>query len=66
MAKGKAKFKLNGGNPVLLCSHCSIILKYSRHFTDEEWLAVKGEIKLPPQYCDECEEKRNKDKSNEI
>ena len=63
MAKGKAKFKLNGGNPVLLCSHCSIILKYSRHFTDEEWLAVKGEIKLPPQYCDECEEKRNKDKS---
>jgi len=60
MAKGKAKFKLNGGNPVLLCSHCSVILKYSRHFTDDEWLAAKGELKLPPQYCDECAEKLGK------
>lgn len=60
MAKGKAKFKLNNGNPVMLCSHCSTIIKYSKYFTDEEWEASKGEIKLPPQYCDECEEKLKK------
>lgn len=58
--KGKAKFKLNGGNPVMLCSHCSVIIKYSKHFTDEEWRAAKGEIKLAPQLCDKCEEKRSK------
>lgn len=60
MAKGKAKFKLNNGNPVMLCSHCSTIIKYSKYLTDEEWEAAKGEIKLPPQYCDECEEKLKK------
>ena len=60
MAKGKAKFKLNNGNPVMLCSHCSTIIKYSKYFTDEEWEAAKGEIKLPPQYCDECGEKLKK------
>ena len=60
--KGKAKFKLNGGNPVLLCSQCSIIIKYSKHFTEEERLACEGEIKLPAQYCDECAEKRKKAK----
>ena len=60
MSKGKAKFKLNGGNPVLLCSHCSCIIKYSKYFTEDEWKACRGEIKIPPQYCDECEELRNK------
>jgi hypothetical protein len=58
--KGKAKFKLSGGDPVLLCSHCSVILKYSRHFTEEEWKAYKGESKLPAQYCDKCAEQRLK------
>ena len=31
-----------------------------KHFTDEEWRAAKGEIKLAPQLCDKCEEKRSK------
>ena len=57
MAKSKAKFKLNGGNPVLLCSKCSVIIKYSHHFTEEENKACKGEIKIPAQFCDKCEEK---------
>ena len=60
MSKGKAKFKLNGGNPVLLCSHCSCIIKYSKYFTEDEWKAYRGEIKISPQYCDECEEKIKK------
>lgn len=55
--KGKAKFKLNGGNPVLLCSKCSKIIKYSHDFTDSERLAAKGEIKMKAQICAECEEK---------
>lgn len=58
--KGKAKFKLNGETPVLLCSHCSEIIKYAKHFTEEEWSAYKGNIKLAPQLCDKCEEKRLK------
>ncbi len=60
--KGKAKFKISGGNPVLLCSECSTVIKYSRYFTEEEWQAARGEIKLDSQYCDECEEKRRKAK----
>lgn len=60
--KGKAKFKLNGGNAVLLCSHCSTIIKYWNCFTEEEKRAAKGELKLPAQLCDRCEEKRYGDK----
>lgn len=55
--KGKAKFKFNGGNGALLCSRCSIIIKEGKYFTEEEWQAVRGEKKLPPQYCDKCLEK---------
>lgn len=57
--KAKAKFKLINGDPVLLCSQCNIILKYSRHFTENEMKAYKGELKLCPQFCYECEEKMN-------
>lgn len=58
--KGKAKFKVIDGHPVLLCSKCSTILKYARFFTTEEWEASQGKVKLASQYCDECEEKRKK------
>ena len=42
---------------MLLCSHCSQIIKEGKYFTDEEIKASKGEKKLPPQYCDKCVEK---------
>jgi len=58
--KHRAVFKLNGGNPVILCSKCSVIIKYWKFFTEEEKLASKGEIKIPPQYCDECAEELDK------
>jgi len=58
--KGKAKFKVIDSQPVLLCSKCSIILKYARFFTDEEFAAAQGKIKIAPQFCDECEAKRKK------
>ena len=58
--KHRAVFKLNSGNPVMLCSRCSTIIKYAKFFTEEELQASKGEIKIPPQYCDECEEKIKK------
>ena len=54
--KKRAVFKLNGEIPVMLCSKCSIIIKYYTFFTEEEKLAFKGELKLKPQYCDKCEE----------
>lgn len=57
--KCKAKFKTTGGISVMLCAHCSTIIKYSNVFTDDEWLASKGEKKIPGQLCDICEEKRN-------
>ncbi|MGV8961956.1 MAG: hypothetical protein ACOH2V_01065 [Candidatus Saccharimonadaceae bacterium] len=40
----------------LICSRCSAIIKEGIYFTEEERKAAKGEIKLPPQYCDACEE----------
>ena len=55
--KGRAKFKFNSGNPVLLCSKCNKIIKYSKYFTEEDWKACRGEIKLSSQICDECLEK---------
>jgi len=58
--KGKAKFRFNGGYGALLCSHCSTIIKEGKFFTEEEWQACKGEIKIAPQYCDVCEEKMKK------
>lgn len=58
MAKGKAKFKFNSGMGALCCSHCSGIIKDGTQFTEEEWKAAKGEIKLRPQFCDACKEKR--------
>ena len=61
----RARFKLNGGNPVMLCSKCSTIIKYWRFFTEEEKLACTGEIKIPAQYCDDCEEKLGKIKISE-
>jgi NAD-dependent SIR2 family protein deacetylase len=55
--KGKAKFRIKGHVGELLCSRCSAVIKESKYFTDEELKAMKGEIKLKPQYCDECESK---------
>jgi hypothetical protein len=55
--KGKAKFKFNSGLGALLCSRCGEIIKEGHNFTDEEWQACRGEIKIKPQLCDKCEEK---------
>lgn len=60
MSKGKAKFKLNSGHGALCCSHCGRIIKDGTYFSEEEWRACKGEIKLKPQYCDICLEKQEK------
>jgi len=58
--KKRAVFKFNGGMFALLCSKCSKIIKEGRYFTEEERKASKGEIKIPPQYCDECAEELDK------
>lgn len=49
-----AIFKYNGGQGALLCSKCRVIIKTGVNFTEEEKRAIKGEIKLPPQYCEKC------------
>ncbi len=54
--KVKAKFKFNSGMGALVCSKCGRIIKEGIYFTEDEWKAMKGEIKLPAQYCDICEE----------
>jgi hypothetical protein len=53
----KAIFKFNGGLGALLCSKCSVIIKTGCDFSELEKKALKGEIKLKPQYCDKCSEK---------
>lgn len=55
--KKKIKFKFNGGNPVIVCSICNSIIKYAKDFTEDEKKALKGELKMKPQFCDRCEEK---------
>lgn len=50
----KANFKYNNGRGALLCSKCHVIIKSGAGFTKEEWRAIRGEIYLPPQYCDKC------------
>lgn len=60
MSKGKAKFKINKDVPELICSKCSAVIKEGKYFTEEEQKAFEGEIKLPPQFCDECLEKMEK------
>lgn len=60
MPKGKAKFKINKDIPELICSKCSAVIKEGKYFTEEEQKAFEGEIKLPPQFCDECLEKMEK------
>jgi len=54
MAQETAIFKFNGGLGALLCSKCKVIIKIGKDFTEEENKAIKGHIKLPPQYCDKC------------
>lgn len=54
MPKETAIFKFNGGLGALLCSKCRVIIKTGKDFTEQEIKAIKGEIKLPPQYCGKC------------
>ena len=61
-----AIFKFNGGSGALLCSKCSAIIKTGSEFTDEEWKAMKGEVELPPQYCEQCKQNNNGNSNNNI
>ena len=52
----KAIFKFNSGNGALLCSSCHVIIKVGSQFTEDEWKAMRGEIELDHQFCDECKQ----------
>ena len=57
--KNKLVVKYNGGNPVILCSSCSVILKYWNDFTQEEKDFVNkggGQAKYwqPQAFCPKC------------
>ncbi len=55
----KAIFKFNNGNGALLCSKCRTIIKIGKDFDDLELKAIKGEVEMPPQYCDKCKTKQH-------
>lgn len=55
--KYRAIFKFNGGHPVLLCTSCYKIIKYSQDFNEEEVASMRGEAELKSQYCEECKKK---------
>jgi len=38
----------------LLCSKCSVIIKYGKDFSVNEMLAMQGKVKLEEQYCEKC------------
>jgi len=48
----KARFKFNGGRGALLCSRCFRIIKTGEYFNEQEKLAMRGEINLPPHNFD--------------
>lgn len=60
----KSIIKFNGGRLALLCSGCRVIIKEGKDFTHHEKQAARGEIYLPPQYCDQCVIKDTKTKEN--
>lgn len=49
--KLKPILKLNGGNPVILCNKCSVIINYKRFFDQ-----FKGKY---PLYCRDCDKEEN-------
>ena len=55
----KAIFKFNNGQGALLCSKCSVIIKYGKDFTAEEKSAMQGKTKLKEQYCNKCKDESN-------
>lgn len=48
----KPNLKLNGGNPVVICNKCSVIINYL-YFFDKIKMAY-------PRYCRECDEELNR------
>ena len=56
----KAIFKFNGGLGALLCSECRVIIKTGVDFTEDEWMGLRGEKHIEPQYCDKCVIKHKK------
>lgn len=61
--KQQAIFKYNGGQGALLCSNCRVIIKTGKDFTDEEKKAIKWEVTLPAQYCENCKNHVSKQKT---
>jgi hypothetical protein len=58
--KDRAIIKFNGGNLAMLCFDCKKIIKTGVDFTQEEidYALTKGKH-LDPQYCKDCEGKKN-------
>lgn len=60
-----AVFKYNSGLGALLCSRCARIIKTGVEFTEQEWKAARGEVRLPPQICKFCVEELDDILNNE-
>jgi hypothetical protein len=58
--------KYNGGAGAILCSECNVIMKTGKDFTQEEWKAFRGEIKLASQFCNLCKAKLRDEKIDQI
>ena len=54
--KEQAILKFNDGVGALLCSKCMTIISTGHDFTENEWMSMKDNLKLPPQYCKDCRE----------
>jgi len=53
---GSAKFKFNGGDVVILCSNCDKIVKTSKNFSEQDWIALEGKGKIKSIYCEDCKD----------
>jgi hypothetical protein len=51
----KAKVKLNGNRGAFHCSQCSVAIKDSYHWNEDEWSYAKtGKPKIKAMFCEEC------------
>lgn len=61
----KPTIKLNGGDPVSLCSECHVITHYVTPCEDGDYV-IRHSNDIPPLYCEKCGENKSIEKAKDI
>ena len=41
---------------MILCSNCDKIVKTSKNFSEQDWIALEGKGKIKSIYCEDCKD----------